>query len=135
MADKPSEGSEPSIKVTDRRRARSDESATAVPSSEPAAASGSAKASSPSGAVPRPPLDFTTFLLSLAETAIVQMGGVPDPSGQLEKNLVLARETVDLLGLLREKTRGNLTDEEQKFFDALLYDIRMRFLEASRSGA
>ena len=56
-----------------------------------------------------PPLDFTTFVLGLASTAMIQMGAAPEPeSGQLQKNLVLARQTVDLLGMLREKTRGNL---------------------------
>lgn len=130
---------EPEIKVNDRRRVRSEESAAASPSGDAApkdAPAGSAPETGPKGAVPRPPIDFTTFLLSLASTAVIQMGAAPDPTtGEVSKNIVLARETIDLLGMLREKTRGNLTDEEQQFFDALLYDLRMRFLEASRGGA
>ncbi len=81
-----------------------------------------------------PTIDFTTFVLGLASTAMIQMGAAPDPETQQDqKNLVLARQTVDLLGMLREKTRGNLTDEEQRFFDALLYDLRVRFVEAQKT--
>lgn len=81
-----------------------------------------------------PPLDFTTFVLGFASTAVIQMGAAPDPeSNQLLKNLVLARQTIDLLGMLRDKTRGNLTAEEQTFLDALLYDLRVRFVEAQQT--
>lgn len=135
MTDKRSEAPEPDIKVTDRRRPRPE--GAAEPSTP-----GADRAAPPSGgdvearpAVPPPPLDFTTFLLSLGSNALVQMGAAPDPTtGETVKNPVLARETIDLLGLLREKTRGNLTPDEQQFFDALLYDLRMRFLEVGRGG-
>lgn len=84
-------------------------------------------------AAPQPPLDFTTFILSLASTALIQMGAAPEPeTNQVAKNLVLARQTMDVLGMLRDKTRGNLTGEEQKFFDAILHDLRLRFIEASK---
>jgi hypothetical protein len=81
-----------------------------------------------------PAIDFTAFVLGLASTAMIQMGAAPEPeTNEVRKNLVLARQTIDLLGMLREKTRGNLTDEEQRFFDALLYDLRVRFVEAQRT--
>ncbi len=81
-----------------------------------------------------PPIDFTAFVLGLASTAMIQMGAAPEPeTNEVRKNLVLARQTVDLLGMLREKTRGNLTDDEQRFFDALLYDLRVRFVEAQKA--
>jgi hypothetical protein len=81
-----------------------------------------------------PPIDFTAFVLGLASTAMIQMGAAPEPeTNEVHKNLVLARQTIDLLGMLREKTRGNLTDEEQRFFDALLYDLRLRFVEAQKA--
>ncbi len=109
------------IKVTDRRGRDRDP--------EPAPAAEAAKAP----AAPRPPVDFATFVLSFASTALIQMGAAPNPeTGKHESDPVLARETIDLLGMLREKTRGNLTDEEQKFFDALLYDLRVRFVEITR---
>jgi hypothetical protein len=82
---------------------------------------------------PRPPVDFATFVLSFGSTALIQMGAAPHPdTGKHEADPVSARETIDLLGMLREKTRGNLTDEETKFFDALLYDLRVRFVELTR---
>ena len=106
---------ESSFRVTDKRGSKRDE-----PAPEP-----------PEG-VPAPPLDFTTFLLSLASTAMIQMGATAHPeTGQVSPEPELARQTIDLLGMLREKTRGNLTDEESKFFDALLYDLRVHFVEMS----
>lgn len=111
------------FRVTDRRGSAKDEASSTAP--------GSSEAGRPAGspAAP-PPLDFTTFLLSLASTAMIQMGVVPHPeTGQTLAEPDLARQTIDLLGLLREKTQGNLTDEESKFFDALLYDLRVHFVE------
>jgi hypothetical protein len=80
-----------------------------------------------------PPVDFSTFILGLASNAFLQMGVAPDPGGPaVEKNLVLARQTIDIVGLLKEKTRGNLTPEEQQLLDALLYDLRVQFVEAQK---
>lgn len=79
------------------------------------------------------PVQFTTFLLGLASTALIHLGETPHPeTGKAEKNLVLARQSMDLLSLLREKTSGNLTSEEEKFFDHLLADLRLRYVEASK---
>lgn len=78
-------------------------------------------------------IQFTTFVLGLASTALIHMGETPNPeTGQSSTDLALARETLDLLDLLREKTRGNLTAEEEKVFANLLADLRLRFVEASR---
>jgi hypothetical protein len=81
-----------------------------------------------------PAIDFSTFILSLSSSALYHMGLFADPeSGErAEPNLPVARQTIDTLELLREKTRGNLTDEESKLFDSLLYDLRMRFVELER---
>ena len=82
-----------------------------------------------------PPVDFSTLLLSLASTAFIQLGRSPEPeTGRTEPNLVLARQSIDLLVLLREKTRGNLTVEEQKLLEALLYDLQLQYVEASKGG-
>jgi hypothetical protein len=79
------------------------------------------------------PIEFNTLVLGLASTALIHLGESPHPETRnTEKNLVLARQTMDLLALLREKTRGNLTAEEEKFFDAVLADLRLRFVEATR---
>jgi hypothetical protein len=121
--DSPSSAEKPAIKVTDRRGVASEPAPEPVSVPPPAAPLRS----------PRPPVDFSTFVLSLASTALIQMGVAPHPeTGKQEKEPELARETIDLLGLLREKTKGNLTDEETKFFDAVLYDLRVQFVESSR---
>ncbi len=81
-----------------------------------------------------PPIDFSTFILSLSTTALYQMGLAPDlASGETpEPDALLARQTIDTLELLREKTRGNLDSDEEKLFDSLLYELRMRFVEIGR---
>jgi hypothetical protein len=82
-----------------------------------------------------PPMDFTTFCLSLASSAMIHLGQAPNPeNGKSEANLPLAKQTIDILELLEEKTRGNLTAEESRLVSTLLYDLRMRYVEA-RGGA
>jgi len=76
-------------------------------------------------------IDFTTVLLGFASSALIHMGVQSHPdSGAVSKDPALAREVLDLLSLLREKTRGNLTPEEERFFDSLLTDLRLKFIEA-----
>ncbi|MFO7155462.1 MAG: DUF1844 domain-containing protein [Pseudomonadota bacterium] len=78
-------------------------------------------------------MDFLTFVFSLGSSALVHLGDAPNPeTGKLEKNLVLARETIDVLSMLQEKTKGNLTPEEERFLGSLLYDLRLRYVEAVR---
>ena len=80
--------------------------------------------------VPLPEITFSSFLFSLSTSAFVHLGAVPDPSsGEADRNLPLAKQTIDLLGVLREKTRNNLTKEEEDLFDHLLYDLRMRYIK------
>jgi hypothetical protein len=100
----------------------------ATPEEKPAREeSGRAK---PGPEVPLPEITFSSFLFSLSTSAFVHLGVVPDPvSSKAERNLPLAKQTIDLLGLLREKTRNNLTREEEDLFDHLLYDLRMRFIK------
>lgn len=84
----------------------------------------------PGPEVPLPEITFSSFLFSLSTSAFVHLGAVPDPgSGKTDRNLPLAKQTIDLLGLLREKTRNNLTREEEDLFDHLLYDLRMRYIK------
>ena len=82
-------------------------------------------------------LSFAAFVLSLAHTAAVHFGDIPDPvSGQsAEANLPAAQQMIDILALLEEKTRGNLTAEERQLLDQLLYELRLRFVEASKASA
>lgn len=79
------------------------------------------------------PIDFTTFVFSLGSSALMHLGDAPNPeTGEQQKDLVLARETIDLLAMLQTKTKGNLTAEEDRFLGALIYDLRLRFVEASK---
>ena len=80
--------------------------------------------------MPQPEITFTSFLISLSSSAFIHLGDIPDPAtGETNQDLPLAKQTIDLLGLLREKTRNNLREEEEKLFDHLLYDLRMRYLK------
>ena len=75
------------------------------------------------------PLDFSTFLLSLGTSALVQMGEAPAPDGdQLETDLRGARQTIDILAVLEAKTVGNLSEQESSLLRNLLTDLRLRFL-------
>ncbi len=76
-------------------------------------------------------IDFSTFILSLSTSALYQMGMVeaPEDGDVAEPNKALARQTIDTLEMLRDKTRGNLDDEEAKLMDSLLYELRMHFVK------
>jgi len=85
---------------------------------------------------PQPQLSFTAFVLSLASTAAIHFGDLPDPvSGeQAELNLDGAAQMIEILGLLEQKTKGNLTAEERQVLESVLYELRLRFVEASGGG-
>lgn len=82
-----------------------------------------------------PAVDFSTFVLSLAHSALVHLGVAPDPATGKEHppSLPLARQTIDLVSLLAEKTRGNLSGEEERLLEQLLYDLRLRYVEVSKA--
>jgi len=88
----------------------------------------------PSGQGPLPAIDFSTFILSLSTSALFHLGLIPDTQSNKpgERNLPLARQTIDILEILEVKTRGNLDPEEAKLLESLLFEIRMRFVEANR---
>jgi hypothetical protein len=76
-----------------------------------------------------PQIDFGMFVMSLASSALVHLGEVAHPErGAEETNLALAKQTIDILGMLREKTRGNLTKEEGELLENLLLDLRMKYV-------
>jgi len=80
-------------------------------------------------------LSFVTFVLSLASSAAIHFGDLPDPSGQqTEPNLEGAAQMIAILALLEEKTRGNLTAEERQVLEQVLYELRMRFVQVSGGG-
>ena len=87
------------------------------------------------GAAPEstlPKIDFSSFILSLYSSGLVQLGKVEEPTtGKKAVNLELAQHTIDMIAMLEEKTAGNLNDEEANLLKALLSELRMAFLEAS----
>ena len=84
----------------------------------------------------QPQLSFTAFVLSLASTAAIHFGDLPDPvTGEAaETNLDGAAQMIEILALLEQKTRGNLTNEEREMLGQVLYELRMRFVEATGGG-
>lgn len=77
-----------------------------------------------------PKLDFSTFVISLSSSALVHLGEVENPETKTkEVNLDLAKHTIDLLGLLEEKTKGNLTVQEERLLKDILFDLRMKYIQ------
>ena len=80
-----------------------------------------------------PVMDFATFVVSLSHSAIMHLGDAPDPEdGSARRNLPLAKQTIDLLGLLEDKTKGNLAGDEERLLTQVLFDLRMRYVELSK---
>lgn len=81
-----------------------------------------------------PKMDFSTFAISLGTSALYHMGVVKGPDGEEadQKNLPFARQTIDTLEMLAEKTRGNLDGQEEKLLESLLFELRMRFVESEK---
>jgi len=89
-----------------------------------------------SGAPPRqaetplPQINFPTFVASLNASALVHLGVIEDPvSGKAEKNLPMAKQTIDILSMLQQKTTGNLTADEDSMLKSILYDLRILFVK------
>lgn len=81
---------------------------------------------------PLPPVDFTMLILSLANTALFQLGFVNSPDSGINKDLEGARQTIDIITMLEKKTEGNLTDQEQRVLTETLFQLRMAFVEATK---
>jgi hypothetical protein len=80
---------------------------------------------------PLPEIDFNHFVFSLSTSTLIQLGEIEDPFTQKSvKNLPLAKQTIDLIGMLQGKTKGNLTPEEEKVIEYVLYDLRMKYVKA-----
>lgn len=137
------------FRVADRRKFTEDgelrDSAKEAPSgpASPAGASGEARGREKAGESASSPIvgqdsreskmDFPTLVLSLTTTAMLQMGLVPDPATQkVGKNLAAARQTIDILEILHEKTQGNLKPDETRLLDQCLHDLKMSFVQSSQ---
>ncbi len=79
-----------------------------------------------------PKVDFSSFILSIYSSGLVQLGKVEDPSsGKIQKNLAMARHTIDMMAMLSQKTQGNLNKDEENLMRALLSEIRLAYVEAT----
>jgi Domain of unknown function (DUF1844) len=78
-----------------------------------------------------PEINFSTFVISLSTQALMHLGEVASPlSGKVETDIPVAKQMIDILGMLREKTRGNLNPGEDRLMEDILFDLRMKYVEA-----
>jgi hypothetical protein len=86
------------------------------------------------GPPPLPEVNFSTFIFSISTSALMNLGEVPDPNtGQTCHNLPLAKQTIDILAMLQNKTKGNLDGEEENLLVSMLYELRMKYVAAVRN--
>jgi hypothetical protein len=77
-----------------------------------------------------PEMNFANFVISLSTTAMFHFGDFPDPvTKKAEKNIAAAKQAIDILGMLKEKTVGNLSADEKGILDAILFELRMRYVK------
>jgi hypothetical protein len=87
------------------------------------------KAQGPSTEQSFPELNFSTFVFSLGTSAMYHFGDFPDPvTKKAERNLEAAKQTIDILAILKDKTKGNLSEDEDRLLESLLYELRMRYV-------
>jgi hypothetical protein len=78
-----------------------------------------------------PEINFSAFVISLSTQALMHLGEIANPlSGQADKDIPMAKQMIDILGMLREKTRGNLNGGEERLMEDILFDLRMKYVEA-----
>lgn len=82
-----------------------------------------------------PELDFSGFIISLGTSALINLGQMPDPDTQeMREDFTGARQTIDILALLSQKTQGNLTEEEASLLQKLLLDLRLIYVNKTKKG-
>jgi Domain of unknown function (DUF1844) len=81
-------------------------------------------------------ITFGTFLVGLSTQALMHLGDIPDPqTGKPEQDLVGAQQLIDIIGMLEQKTRGNLDRDEAQLIEAILYELRMKYVERAKGRA
>jgi len=86
--------------------------------------------------IPLPEVDFPSFIMSLSTSVFIHLGEIPDPTtNERSIHLPLAKQTIDLIAMLKEKTEGNRTKDEDNLMKELLYNLRMKFLELSSQNS
>lgn len=144
---------EQGFKVTDRRMFRPDDQGDVIENEQPGDTG--AQAAQPAQPAPTgetaaedacqgeldsgqyrnlPPVEFGSFIISLTHAAMLHLGHLEDPNGnKVERNLDLARHTIDTLAMLKEKTKGNLSTEDQSLLDGILTELRMLFVQTCKN--
>ena len=80
-------------------------------------------------------IDFSTFIMSLTSSAFYHLGDIADPeTGKTETNLPAVHQTIDMLTMLREKTKGNLNEEENKLLEQLIYELQMKYVAKTKNA-
>jgi hypothetical protein len=83
--------------------------------------------------MPLPEINFSTFIFSLNTSALLHLGDIADPAtGKEQEDLPMAKQTIDLIAMLEEKTRGNLTPDEENLVKHILYDLRLRYVQKAK---
>jgi hypothetical protein len=83
--------------------------------------------------MPFPEINFSTFIFSLNTSALLHLGEIPDPAtGKQKEDLAMAKQTIDLIAMLQEKTRGNLAPDEENLVKHILYDLRLRYVQKAK---
>lgn len=125
------------FKVSDRRRfteegeAREEEEAQAESASE-APPEPTPEAGDPYEELPS--INFPTFIISLSTQALMHLGEISNPvTGKVEKDVAVAKQTIDIIGMLSEKSKGNLDENEEQLVREVLYNLRMKYVEAVRT--
>ena len=78
-------------------------------------------------------IDFSAFIMSLTSSAFYHLGDMPDPStGKKEVNLPAVQQTIDMLIMLREKTKGNLKEDEEKLIEQLIYELQVKYVAKTK---
>lgn len=81
---------------------------------------------------PFPEVSMATFIFSLSSSALVHLGEIPEPeTNRTQVDLPMAKQIIDTLGMLQEKTKGNLDQDEDRLLKSVLYDLRMRYVQKS----
>ena len=122
------------FRVTDRRRfAESGDARSGADAPDERSPAAGAAGGEPDRGPDLPsdePVTFSTFVLGLSTQALLHLGEIPNPlTGTIESDLAAAKQVIDILGMLGEKTRNNLEAGEQSLLDSVLYDLRMRYVE------
>ena len=83
--------------------------------------------------IPLPEVSLSSLVFSLSSSALLHLGEIADPqTGEKKEDFALAKHSIDTIGMLKDKTKGNLTEEEDKFLESILTDLRWRYVKATK---